>query len=107
MWMGGSPAGFCDKPAWGEQFPREVLAARDSRYLFGRPAYCHGPCCPDHGGPKADEPRVYQDGYTPEGRPMWCAVNPDFINLQESPAGFSGNPLEALRLLAMGGQDGR
>jgi hypothetical protein len=36
------------------------------------------------------------DGYTNEGRPMWCAVAPDFENLQESPAGFDGNPITAL-----------
>jgi hypothetical protein len=35
--------------------------------------------CPCHGGPKT---RVYKDGN------MWCAVYPNFINLQESPAGF-------------------
>lgn len=26
---------------------------------------------------------------------MWCAVAPDFINLQESPAGFDGAPMKA------------
>ncbi len=27
---------------------------------------------------------------------MWCAVMPDFINLQESPAGFDGNAIRAV-----------
>jgi hypothetical protein len=99
MWMGGSPAGHCGKPAYGEQYPREVLAERNARYLFDQPAYCFGPCCPAHGGPEADEPRIYRDGYTEHGRPMWCAVMPDFVNLQESPAGFSGDGRIALRNL--------
>ncbi len=30
---------------------------------------------------------------------MWCAVLPDFENLQESPAGFDGDPRVALRKL--------
>ena len=33
--------------------------------------------------------QVYMDG------DKWCAVGPDFINLQESPAGFGTNPREA------------
>jgi hypothetical protein len=35
-------------------------------------------------------PRVYHDGNA------WCAVNPDFVDLQESPAGFGATPQEAL-----------
>jgi hypothetical protein len=31
---------------------------------------------------------------------MWCAVDPGFENLQESPAGFDGNPFVALANLA-------
>jgi len=27
---------------------------------------------------------------------MWCAVMPGFVNLQESDAGFSGDPLLAI-----------
>jgi len=30
---------------------------------------------------------------------MWCAVMPDFVNLQESPAGFSGNAVAAVKNL--------
>lgn len=112
MWMGGAPYGFCGKPAFGEQYPREVLARRVPRYLFEGPPYCHGPCCPDHGGPREYEPRIYQDGCTKEGRPMWCAVMPDFINLQESPAGFAGDGnaaiaelMKAIREAALKGTD--
>lgn len=88
MWMMGSPAGFCGELAFGPQLPSEVL--RDERGWQDSP-YCHGPCCPKHGGPKEGEPIVFQDGYTKQGRRMWCAVMPDFENLQESPAGFDGN----------------
>jgi hypothetical protein len=49
-----------------------------------------------HGGPREGEPIVFQDGLTPEGRPMWCAVMPDFINLQESLAGFDGDPVRSV-----------
>ena len=99
MWMGGCPAGHCDQEAFGPQYPREYLAEKNARYMFDRPAYCHGPCCPAHGGPKADEPIIFQDGLTDKGRPMWCAVMPGFINLQESAVGFSGNPIIAVREL--------
>lgn len=96
MWTGGGPAGFCDKTAFGPQLPREVLAERNSRYLLDRPAYCFGPCCPDHGGPAEGAPIVFQDGLTEQGRPMYCAVMPDFVDLQESPAGFSGDGRKAI-----------
>jgi len=36
------------------------------------------------------KPHVVRDGNT------WCATWPDFINLQESPAGFGDTPEEAL-----------
>jgi hypothetical protein len=42
------------------------------------------------------EPIILRDGWTGEGRPMWCAVMPDFVNLQESPAGFSASPFQAV-----------
>lgn len=96
MWMAGFPAGFCDRPAFGPQYPREYLAHIDARYILDWPAYCHGPCCPTHGGPKEGDPIIFQDGTTEEGRPMWCAVMPGFINIQESEAGFSGNPIKAV-----------
>lgn len=99
MWMAGSPSGFCAEEAFGPQYPREYLAHKNGRYLFDRPAYCYGPCCPNHGGPSKGDPIIFQDGVTEKGRPMWCAVMPDFINLQESEAGFSGNPIVAVQKL--------
>jgi hypothetical protein len=79
MWCMGVPSGFCDDEAFGPQLPANVLMWGPNRRL----PYCHGPCCPGH-------------GYTAEGRPMYCAVMPDFEDLQESPAGFSGNPNKAI-----------
>ena len=98
MWMGGCPSGHCGEPAYGEQLPIEILEYDRSYGPNHRPPYCFGPCCPNHGGPKADEIRFFQDG-TENGRRMWCAVYPDFINLQESPAGFDINPLIARQKL--------
>lgn len=36
------------------------------------------------------KPHVFRDGSA------WCATNPDFINLQESPAGFGDTPDNAI-----------
>ena len=72
MWLGGVPAGFCAKDAYGE--PTE-----ESDYEGYVPALA----CPGHGGPRT---RVFRDGNA------WCAVGPDFVNLQESPAGFGDTP---------------
>ena len=93
MWSMGCPAGFCDEPANGPQYPLQYLT--QMRGWSDRP-YCFGPCCPKHGGPGAGEPIIFQDGLTREGRQMWCAVLPGFVNLQESPAGFDANPLMAV-----------
>ena len=93
MWMGGLPAGFCDEQANGHQLPERYLLETRS---FRDPPFCSGHCCPGHGGPKPGGPIIFQDGRTDEGRPMWCAVMPGFINLQESSAGFSGDPLVAV-----------
>lgn len=82
MWSGGSPDGFCDKPAYG--FRPEGKTHRrwdgfewrdDGKYA----GYVPGLACPCHGGPDS---RVFKDGN------MWCAVWPNFIDLQQSPAGF-------------------
>jgi hypothetical protein len=96
MWMMECPAGFCDEQTFGEQLP-SVILYRERHYneRYNRVPYCHGPCCPGHGGPREDEPRFFMDGCTDEGRPMWCCVGPDFENLQESPAGFDGDPFVA------------
>lgn len=98
MWQAGCPAGLCGEAALGPQLPRELLASRN-RYLFDRPPLCVGPCCPNHGGPNEGEPILFQDGLTDEGRRMWCAVMPGFVNLQESPAGFDGDGRVAVRKL--------
>lgn len=97
MWMGGLPAGHCDRPAFGPQLPDRYLNhARGGLFEL---AYCVGPCCPGHGGPREGDPIVFEDGLTSEGRPMWCAVMPGFINLQESPAGFNADPIKAVAKL--------
>lgn len=98
MWMGGLPSGHCGNPTFGPQLPREILW-RERNWGRGDAPYCFGPCCPNHGGPKEGNPIIFQDGYTQQGRQMWCAVMPDFINLQESPAGFSGDPIAAIASL--------
>lgn len=96
MWMGGSPSGSCDSVAYGHQLPEDYL--NETRSML-QPTYCFGHACSIHGGPKLDEVRIFQDGLTNEGRRMWCAVNPDFINIQESPAGLDGNPMIAVKKL--------
>ena len=97
MWMAGSPSGYCNEKAFGPQYPKDYLVAHGQ--LRDRIPYCHGPCCPQHMGPNEGDPIIFQDGYTDQGRPMWCAVMPDFENLQESEAGFSGNPVKAVASL--------
>jgi hypothetical protein len=95
------PAGFCDQPAWGEQYSeREPSRGQSGRYAnpvwaqrdrngYYPPHLSHltpprapSLCCASHGGPPADAIRFVRDGN------MWCAFMPDFINLQESIAGF-------------------
>lgn len=95
MWMMGCPAGHCDEQAFGPQLPRRVLQ-HVRGWWHDKLPYCFGPCCPKHGGPREGDPILFQDGLTPEGRQMWCAVMPGFINLQESEAGFDGDPLVAI-----------
>lgn len=104
MWRMGLPAGFCDQHGYGPQLPMRVLRQRSGREW----PYCGvGPCCPNHGGPREGEPIIFEDGSTRDGYPMWCAVYPDFENLQESPAGFDGDPLVALANLAAAKAEGR
>jgi hypothetical protein len=99
MWMNGCPSGHCDEPAFGHQLPKAILEYDRSYGPYNRVPYCFGHCCPGHGGPAENEPRIFQDGTTKAGYPMWCAVMPDFENLQESPAGFDGNPFVARKNL--------
>ena len=90
MWMGGCPAGFCDKPAYGEppKSPRHwnycinEMQRDDNRYDGYVPALA----CIGHGGPHS---RVFRDGN------KFCAVFPDFINLQESESGWGDTANEA------------
>lgn len=96
MWQSGGPAGFCDRPAYGKR-PNAAVHRRwdgfewrdDGRYA----GYVPGLACVHHGGPNS---RVFMDG------DAWCAVFPDFINLQESPSGFGATPEEARIALATG-----
>lgn len=103
MWSGGLPAGYCDKPAYGEYIEGETFkdawTGEVRRFDGVYRGYVSGPCCPDHGGPQKTGPRVFQDGNTENGRPMWCAVYEDFVNLQESPAEFHPKPWIAIKML--------
>lgn len=94
MWRGGLPADFCNEKAYGNRLPTKVYMrwdghewAADGKYA----GYVPHLACPGHGGP---ETRVFKDGNA------WCAVKPDFINLQESPAGFGETPEMAREELA-------
>jgi hypothetical protein len=90
MWGGGSPSGFCDREAYGNRLPTRMLRNYASGGVYaedgGYSGYVPALACPQHGGPKT---RVFLDG------DAWCAVHPDFVNLQESPAGFGASPEEA------------
>jgi len=90
MWCDGLPAGFCDKDAYGERPESKTWRGadgyerrEDGRYAGFVPALA----CPAHGGPDS---RVFKDGSA------WCAVYPDFVNIQESHVGFGDTP-EAAR----------
>lgn len=98
MWSGGMADGFCGAEAFGPQYPKQYLAAIDCRPVNYWP-YVYGHCCANHGGPKEGQPIIFSDGTDERGRQMWCAVNPDFIDLQSSPAGFDVDPIIAVRKL--------
>lgn len=92
MWMNGAPCGFCEKPAYGTPPPSprfmnyctNEMQRRDNRYDGYVPALA----CIGHGGPRS---RVFKDGDS------YCAVFPDFVNLQESDSGW-GDTAEAARI---------
>jgi hypothetical protein len=93
MWCNGMPADFCDQPAYGERPPGRTYRRWDGHEwradgLYS--GYVPGLACPMHGGPKV---RTFMDGNA------WCAVGPDFINLQESPAGFGETREAAIHAL--------
>ena len=91
MWMGGAPSGFCDNPAYGIP-PRSArifnYGIMEEQRVDGRyDGYVPALACIGQGGPRS---RVVKDG------DAWCAVVPDFTNLQESESGWGDNP-EAAR----------
>lgn len=96
MWQMGVPAGFCNRPAYGNPTPSGrwrnaytgELVRNDGRYNGYVPALA----CPLHGGPRV---RTFKDG------DKWCAVKPDFVNLQESEAGFGDTREEAISRLGV------
>jgi hypothetical protein len=93
MWTYDGPAGFCDESAYGKPSSAPVhirwdgYAYRDDGKYTG---YVPGLACPSHGGPRV---RTFMDGTA------WCAVKPDFINLQESKAGFGDTRGQAIAQL--------
>lgn len=95
MWCNGMPAGFCDAPAFGERPTcREWRNAYTGEYhrTDGRyGGYVPALACVNHGGPAT---RVFMDG------DAWCAVEPDFVDLQQSLAGFGPTPEAARAFLA-------
>ncbi|MCC4240343.1 hypothetical protein [Thalassospira povalilytica] len=104
MWMGGLPAGHCDNAAYGEYIDgpkwRDGYTGELIRHDMKPIRTFYGPACPNHGGPTEDGPRVFTDGYCEEtGRQMYCAVLPDFTNIQESPCGFDYRPWVAIEKL--------
>jgi hypothetical protein len=95
MWHMGREC-FCDEPAYGVRPPATrtwtnaytgELMRSDGLYN----GYVPGLACYAHGGPHS---RVFKDG------DQYCAVYKDFINLQESPAGFGETPEQARAALA-------
>lgn len=101
----GYPDGFCDKPAFGPQLPEQfynLYSGRRDGYtgrLLNPWPYCSGHACPTHHGPSEGEPIIFQDGTGEDGRPMYCAVMPGFVNLQESEAEFDQDPRKAVKRL--------
>lgn len=79
MWSGGCPAGFCDKEAYS-QFSLRV----DPKHT----PYSAGLRCSAHGGADALGIRINREGVGIDGRSMFHAFRPDFVNLQESVSGF-------------------
>lgn len=95
MWSGyGNDAGFCDREAYGVRPKcreyRDAWTGEFFRHDGKYSGYVPGLACPIHGGPSM---RVFMDGNT------WCAVHSDFINLQESPAGFGDTREQAIQNL--------
>jgi hypothetical protein len=96
MWQGGVPAGFCDEPAYGPQTtsPRiyNYPMMREQRYDGRYDGYVPALACPAHAGPRV---RTFMDG------DAWCAVRPNFIDLQVSDAGFGYTREAAIKALGV------
>ena len=94
MWMNGSPAGFCDKPAFGERPEckewRNAYTGRMNRFDGLYNGYVPGLACAGHGGPRL---LVQQDGNA------WFAALPGFTNLQECVTGWGDTKDEAVAAL--------
>jgi len=94
MWSNGGDAGFCNEESYGfrpecKTIPGPWWDRGNETRVDGRySGYVPGLACPCHGGP---DTRTFKDGN------MWCAVYPNFINLQESASGFGETP-ETARL---------
>lgn len=61
MWIGGCPAGFCDKPAYGNKLKcREHYNAHTRRWQREDGIDCYAPylACPIHGGPQKNDTHV-------------------------------------------------
>ena len=69
------------------------LMSIDSKHVYARLFHADGKVQYSHPDPKnlVREYLVYMDGNA------WAATNPDFDNLQESPAGFGDTQAEAIK----------
>jgi len=88
----GGPAGHCNSPAFGPQTKEYLERFRYMNPAYHSPAYAPGLACYCHGGLG---PKVFKDGNA------WCAVFPNFVNLQESPAAFGSSADDARGRLLM------
>lgn len=104
MWMAGLPAGYCGEPAFGPQLPeafynwRRIVVQNTGQIINGWP-HVYGHACPVHQGPAEGEPIIFRDGTGANGKPMYCAVMPGFVDLQESHAEFDQDPRKAVARL--------
>lgn len=94
MWQMGCEC-FCDDPAYGKrpetnEYWTNAYTGERMRHDGLYAGYVPALACHAHGGPKS---RVFKDGN------MWCAVFKEFINLQESRAGFGETPEQARQAL--------
>jgi len=93
MWSKGTPAGLCDDPAYGKRPPSDTYRDMhgDVKRFDGKyNGIVSALACPRHGGP---EVRTFMDG------DKWCAVMPNFEDLQVSPSGFGDTREEAIEEL--------